>query len=132
MQTVILLMWRQPVAQRLMMKLREEPDIQLVYISDYKKAEADILMNKSGVILIEAAEAGEGDVSDCLVFCVRLRKITPDFKLLLLCPATDEKGIASAVDAMRSGLIDDFIFSDASIDYLTTKLMSWQEACLLD
>ncbi len=115
-------MRRRPVAQGLIKKLEGKADIRLFYESDYSKANSLISANNADIALIEIAETGEYDVHYCLALCAALR--TASCKLLLLCPEQDESSVAKAVDAKRKGLIEDFIFYDASIDYLASKLLA--------
>ena len=78
--------------------------------------------------LIEVAEDGEPDMSRCLALCGRLHKQAPECKLLLLLPGADKPGVARAANARKEGIIEDFVFYDASSDYLISKLLSMQRS----
>ena len=124
MRKIVIAMWRRPVAQDLMRKLRGDQDVQLIYEPDYDSANIAIRSNDAGVALIEIAESGEYDSLRCLGICSKLRKETPDCKLLLMCPEQDKFCVAHAVEAKLDGLIDDFVFYDSTTDYLVSKLTS--------
>lgn len=121
-QSVALIMKRKILAQSLMKLVREEKGINMCFKPDY--ADSGIVIRGSGATcaLIEVSESGEYDMDYCLALCTRLRKETPDCKLILLCPETDEEYVALTVKAKRANTIDDFIFYDTSLEYLISKL----------
>lgn len=127
MQTILLVMKRKALAQGLMRKLQDNSELLLVHEPGYASADLAFRTLKARVTLIEVAESGECDVLYCLDLCARLRKETPGCKLLLMCPEQDKLCIEKAVQAKQEGDIDDFIFYDASIDYLASKLLSLQQ-----
>ena len=124
MQTIILAMQRRPVAQVLISKMHENPGIQVVYEPEYDSLATDAADYGADAVLIEVSETGIYDAGYCLALCLRLRMEAPACRLLLLCPEQDEASVSAAVEAARSGLIDDFLFYDASIDFITAKLLT--------
>lgn len=124
MQSVLLVMKRRAVAQGVMLKLHGDPELNLTYEPDYARADTSVCAGGAQVALIEVAESGEPGIADCLRLCGRIRRSTPRCKLLLMCPEQDKASVGRAVRAKREGEIDDFIFYDASIDYLASKLSS--------
>ncbi len=122
MHTIVLLMTRTPVAQGLIKKL-ERPSIRLCYESDYTKADNLVHVNGANIALIEIAETGIYDAKFCLALCSRLHNKVRSCKILLMCPEQDELSIATAIDGKQEGIIEDFVFYDASIDYLASKLL---------
>ncbi|MGD9559993.1 MAG: hypothetical protein AB7V55_05240 [Oscillospiraceae bacterium] len=124
MQTIVLIMRRRPVAQALMQRLGDDGRLHLVYEPDYARADVAIRAHGAGIALIEVAEAGEYDTAHCLALCTGLRKKAPGCKLLLMCPEQNKNSVSQVVAAKRGGRIDDFVFYDATIDYLMTKLLS--------
>jgi len=123
-RTVILAMLRKPVAQGLIEKLADDSAIRAVYESDYSKAEDAIRSCNADAALIEITETEKYNVSYCLALCLQLRETIPSCKLMLLCPEHDDEAISSAVRAKQRGDIEDFLFYDSSLDYLTSKLIS--------
>ena len=123
MQTIALIMLRQPVAQWLTKKLLAS-DVRVLHYSDYSNAAGAVRADGADTALVEIAESGEYDASYCLALCSRLREAAPGCRLLTLCPEHDEAGVLAVVEARQKGLIEDFLFYDASIEYLTSKLLS--------
>ena len=60
----------------------------------------------------------------CLALCTWLREVTPDCRLMLMCPETQQDTVNRAIVARKQKLIDDFVFYDVSLDYLTASLQS--------
>lgn len=123
MQTILLMMRRRPIAQDFMEKFKDHPDVHIAYEPNYETADA-VHSQDGGVALIEVGETGGYDAAFCLALCKRLREKAPAYKLILLCPEQDEASVSQAVSAKRDGRIDDFVFYDASLAYLTSKLLS--------
>jgi len=122
MQTITLFMLCTPVAQAVMQQLRSKQDVRLVYVPVYDRLSS--LPDGKGVALIEVAETGRPVVSFCLSLCDRIRRANPDCRLVLMCPELHEQSVAGALEAKRQGRIDDFVFCDSSVDYVTAKLLS--------
>ena len=121
-------MLRRSVAQGIIIKMREDPgNIAIVHESEYIKAveaaEAAIANGADTALLIEIAESGGYNAGFCLQLCDRIRKGAPGCRLLLLCPEQNEMSVSAAGEAMRNGRIDDFLFYDASIEFLVSKLL---------
>ena len=96
--------------------------IRLFFESDYSKVGHVISANHADAALIEIAETGAYDASYCLALCAGIP--AENCKLLLLCPEQNELDVAAVVDAKQKGIIEDFVFYDASIDYLVSKLLA--------
>ena len=124
MQTIILIMLRQPVAQRLFQKLHNDSGTRVILESDYHKAISVVEAHDAYTVLIEVTESGEYDAAFCLDLCKRIQSNSPQCRRLLLCPEQDELSVLTAVEAVRDGRINDFLFYDVSIDYLASKLLS--------
>ncbi|MDY0235951.1 MAG: hypothetical protein RBR71_07970 [Gudongella sp.] len=124
MPNIVLIMQRKVIAEGLMIKLRDSPDISLVYEPDYHEAITIIRNYGAKAALIEATESGLYDMEYCLYLCKRLRSEIPECKLLLMCSEQDEKSVRKVVEAKGKKEIDDFVFYDVTIDYLASKLTS--------
>ncbi|MDR0490013.1 MAG: hypothetical protein LBH28_02035 [Oscillospiraceae bacterium] len=125
MQTVLLLMQRKPVAQSLMRKMHGTAGIGMIHEIDYAKAVTCILPNTVGVALVEISESGRPDVDCCLALCARLRSMAPGCKLLLMCPEHDRAAVMAIITARLDGSVDDFLFCNATIDFIEAKIMSF-------
>ena len=119
-----MVMKRKPIAEVFMNSLEGSSDINLIYEPYYHKTLATIQGHDANVALIEVAEAGPYDIEYCLVLCKELRGRSPLCKLILMCSDHDEKTIKLVVDAKGKKEIDDFVFFDVTLDYLTSKLIS--------
>ena len=124
MPTIMLVMQRKAIAQGLVARLQDSPDIRLIYEPDYHKAKAAIHNYDAKAALIEATESGPYDMAYCLALCQELKQQTPGCKLLMMCSEQDEEGVRRVVDAKGEKLIDDFVFYDVTIDYLVSKLIT--------
>ena len=124
MPNVVLLMQREAIAQGLMIRLRDSPDINLIYEPDYNNTEIAINSTNAKAALIEVAESGPYNIRYCLELCKNLRENKPECKLILMCSEQDENCVKQVVDAKGENKIDDFVFYDVTIDYLASKLMS--------
>lgn len=124
MPIILLVMQRKAIVQNLMDRMRNNPEVHLVYESDYQNAGLAILRFNAKGALIEATESGPYDMVYCLALCKQLRKQAPGCKLLLMCPEQDEQSVKLVIDAKGEKHIDDFVFYDVTIDYLASKLLS--------
>ena len=124
MPAIVLIMWRKAIAESLMTKLNTGTEISIFYESDYTQADICVKKNNAKVAFIEAAETGVYDVMHCLDICAKLREETDDCRFILMCPEQEEEAVAQTVSAKQNGHIDDFVFYEASFDYLSSKLMT--------
>ncbi len=124
MSIIMLMMHRKVVAQGLMTRLKDSPEVGVIYESNYHNSNFLIHNCNAQIALIEVAESGYYNTSNCLGLCKQLRQYAPECKLLMMCPEQDEKSIEQVIDAKEKGLIDDFVFYDVTIDYLASKLIS--------
>ena len=110
MKTAVLIMKRASLAQGLMQKMSADQDVQLFYEPDYANADIAIRSHLAQVALLEVAESGECTVDYCLGLCGWLREVTPDCRLLLMCPENNLQAVEKSIRAKREKLIDDFVF----------------------
>lgn len=123
-KTVVLVMRRASLAQGLIAKVRNAPDIQLYYEPDYANAYVAIRAHLAAGALLEVSEDGIHDIDFCLTLCAWLREVTPHCRLMLMCPEEQTESVHRAIEAKRMGEIDDFVFYDVSLDYLTASLQT--------
>ena len=123
-KTVVLIMQRASLAQGLIAKMCNIHGIQLYYEQDYTKAALAINTHLADGVLLEVAEDGTYDIGFCLSLCTWLRKVIPRCRLMLMCPEGQMEAVHRTIEAKRKGEIDDFVFYDVSLDYLTAALQS--------
>ena len=123
-KTVLLIMRRASLAQGLIAKVRDAPGIRLCYEPDYANADVAVRSHQAAGALLEVAEDGAQDIGFCLSLCARLRETAPRCRLMLMCPEGQAETIRLCIEAKRRGKIDDFVFYDVSLDYLTASLQT--------
>ena len=119
---MVLIMKRASLAQGLMRWMEPVDGLRLVHETDYARAGETVRARQAQAALLEVAESGECDAEYCLALCRELRAASPLCRLMLMCPENDENAVEKAVLAKREGRIDDFVFYDASMEYLATSL----------
>ena len=123
-KTVVLIMQRASLAQGLIAKVGNVPDIQLCYEPDYTKVDTAVRKNLADGVLLEVSEDGVYDIDFCLSLCAWLRENMPGCRLMLMCPEGQVETVHRTIEAKQKGEIDDFVFYDVSLDYLTASLQS--------
>lgn len=121
---VALIMQRTSLAQGLMIKARNNPDIRLYFEPDYGNANEIVIDNLTDGVLMEVSEDGIYNISFCLTLCARLRKKAPNCRLMLMCSEGQKEAVSCAIEAKLRGEIDDFVFCDVSLDYFVACLES--------
>lgn len=101
---------------------RPELDFDVFTISDYTQAALDIDVLGIDVAVIDLTGGAKKQREFALALCEQLRKKSPSCKLLLLVSQQDKGGAQAAIEAKRKRQIDDFVFYDASLEYLYAKL----------
>ena len=99
-KTVVLIMRRASLAQGLMAKAQNDPGFQLCYEPDYANADVAIRRHLAAGALVEVTEDGEYDMDFCLALCTWLREVTPDCRLTLMCPETQQETVNRAIAAI--------------------------------
>jgi len=105
-------------------KLDTESGLNLFYEPDYSRTKLCIEANDAKVAFIEAAETGDNGVAQCLEICAAIRNDAKNCKLILMCPNQDEEAVAQTLNAKQDGKIDDFVFYEASLDYISSKIVT--------
>ena len=123
MEQIVLVMKRKTLAEGFMRKMADRPAA-FHLEQDYRCAAATIRRTAASAALIEAGEDGETGAAYCLTLCALLREEAPACKLLLLCSERNHADIRMAVAAKLDKTIDDFVFYDAGMEYLCSKLLS--------
>ena len=121
---MLLIMRRASLAQGLMAKARDDPGLRLCYEPDYDHVGSTICSHQAAGALLEVAEDGAQDIDFCLSLCARLRETAPHCRLMLMCPEGQTEAVHRAIEAKRRGKIDDFVFYDVSLDYLSASLQT--------
>ena len=122
MTKVLLIMYRQLMSDAMMSALSGNPNFKFFLDKSYKNAEAAARTYMPDIALMEIPESKAYHPEDYLIICDGVKSVRPDCKLMLMCPENSSESRQAAVEAMRSGRIDDFIYYNVSMDYLESKL----------
>ena len=80
-------------------------------------------VESADILLMEVAFDIGATLEDCLKEAKRLRSLRPECKTILLCDENSAPEVARRVaQAKKDGLIDDFVYSSVSENYLTAML----------
>ena len=120
MKKVALITTNKILAQSLVAAMREmaDSDFEFFILLDSKQALMDAEIFEIDIALIDLKETH-------LSFCELLHKKLPDAHLLLLVSQDDHARREIAGQAKKKGIVDDFVFYDASLKYLFAKLSSF-------
>ena len=115
---------RRVLAQSLADAVRARPELDLdphpLLDPEQASLDAEVLGIQAAVI---DAEDGSGDgIPAALALCARMRTAAPDCRLILLMAHAHQENRDRAIQAQRHGDIDDFVYEDASVDYLFAKI----------
>ncbi len=124
MGNILLLMRRKPIAQVIINSFKDKQEICPIYESNYRNARLIIINHKPKAVLMEVAETGPYDIGYCLELCREIRRKIPESKLILMSSERDERSVKQVITAKSQDEIDDFLFYDVTIDYLTSKFIS--------
>lgn len=89
---------------------------------DYRMALLTAECERPDAAVVEFPESGPWTPERCLDLCRTLRRHLPELPLLLLCPESRPDACELAVRAVKDGVVRDYVFYDASVQYLLSKL----------
>ena len=93
-----------------------------VGIYEYKYAIINTASRKPDIALVEIPERDGTPALDTLEICAGMKAESPECKIVLICPEEDDESVAACIEAMKQGQIEDFLFYDATVDYLVSKI----------
>lgn len=115
------------LAQSLATTVRDAPGLGFApfLLLNPRQAALDAEMLHIDVAVVDIVDGATEEAAEVLPLCIKLREILPLCRVLLLVSQEDKTGKKMAIDAMRTKVADDFVFYDASLDYLFAKLASF-------
>jgi len=115
-------MYRKVLAEALMQNPAASARFSFSKEYNYRRAlmTAEILQPDAAVL--EIPESGEWDAEHCIRLCGTLTRHLPDMKLMILCPEDNPEACRRTEQALKDGLIRDYVFYDTSTQYLISKL----------
>lgn len=101
---------------------RPELGLQPFLLLNPRQAALDAEVLGLDVAVVDIMDGASEQTDAILSFCRELRQSISGCRLLLLASQADAAGRSMVVDAMKSGVADDFVFYDTSLEYLFAKL----------
>jgi hypothetical protein len=125
-KTVAFITTRRVLAQSLANVIEARPELglepQLLLNMEQAPLDAEVL--RIDVAVIDQIDSTAERMVAALRVCAQIRSSVPSCRLILLLPQENAAGRDMAVEAKRSGNIDDFVFQDTSVEYLLAKLVA--------
>lgn len=124
MKRILLLMSRKMLAESLKQALDREgkTGFERVFLEfDFRKARASILATRPEIIVVEAPE-DPGAMTRLTGLLNDVRDTAPGARVILLLSEHDMRMVALADRMKRAGRIRDYVFYDASTQYLIAKI----------
>jgi hypothetical protein len=121
-QKVLLVMYRSFIAQTLAKSMKNDLRFEFFLEHDYKNASSVASTFKPHIAVVEVPENKGRQTQEYIAVCTEIRKASPGCKLMLLCPESSEQSKSVAINAIRTGEINDFVFFDSSWEYFVSKL----------
>lgn len=112
------------LAQSLDAAMGARPELELAFYALLNPGQAalDAEVLEIDVALIDVTDGAERGMEDVCTICETLRRAAPKCRLILLVSQKDLASRSMAVAAVKRRQADDFVFYDASLDYLFAKL----------
>lgn len=103
-------------------KIQKYLDFHPFLLLNPKQASLDIVIMKIDIAVVDIVEIASKNLDTLSAFCEELQAAKPDIRILLLASQDDHVDRRLAMDAVRNGKADDFVYYDTSLDYLFAKL----------
>ena len=127
MKKVALITTNKIFAQSLAVAIRAMPvsKFEFFMLLDANQAIIDAEVFEIDIALIDMMDRETDEKETLLSFCQSFHKKLPDSHLLLLVSQEDIARREIATQAKKKGIVDDFVFYDASLKYLFAKLSAF-------
>ena len=99
-----------------------ELDFESYLLLNLQQAALDIDVLKIDVAIVDVLDAAAAETKTTLELCEKVRRISPNCRILLFLYQDDTLGKQLAVEVVRAQIADDFVFYDTSLEYLFAKL----------
>ena len=115
------------MAESLAVAARTEPgwDISVQAISCGEQAPLDIKILDAEVALLDISCGATESKRDMMSLCREIHRENPDCHMVLLVSRADPDGRQLVSDAVRENIVEDFLFTDASLAYVFAKLSAF-------
>ncbi|HHU07440.1 MAG TPA: hypothetical protein GXZ59_03745 [Clostridiaceae bacterium] len=120
---VLLIMSRKIVSDCLIAQADTSSSFKFQAEHDYAAAVQSAIKYDPAIVIVEVPESGIYRLTErCLQIADEIKKYLPRVKRLLLCSERDAESSRAAIRAKQEKRIDDFLFYDASVKFLFSKL----------
>ena len=119
---VMLVLCRKVIAQLIVEAIEKRSGTTVFAEYDYSNVGTIAAVHKPDIALIEIPERRGTPALDILDVCAEINKAVPGCKIMLLCPDKDKGSIDVCVKAKKKSQIEDFMFYEAGVEYLASKL----------
>jgi len=115
------------LAQSLISYIKNNPDLPFepFALLSIEQAVIDAEVFGIGIAIIEMIGEAPAETGVMMQLCKDLRKMNPDCRILFLVPQENIYNRDIAMQAVNDSVIDDFVFTDTSLDYLMAKLLAF-------
>ena len=114
------------LAQSLTSIIKSNPSLPFepFMLLNLRQAAMDAEILEIDVAVIEMIAGTSKETEKILKLCEELRQTVLDCRILLLVPQDNKEGRDTAMKAVNSRIVDDYVFFDSSLDYLLAKLLA--------
>ena len=136
-KTVILALCRKLISNLIKETIEKRPGMEVIVGDGYEYVDVIAETHKPCLAVVEIPErkatSEQGDKAqsteaqatktlDIIKICDEIRDGSPGCKIILICPEKDTESVNECVEAKQQGHIDEFLFFDATTDYLISKI----------
>jgi len=121
-KTVILALCRKLISNLIKETIEKRPGMEVIAGDGYKYADVIAETHKPNIALVEMPERDGTPDPDILKICGEIKAGSPGCMVILICPEKDSDRVNECVEAKKRGYIDEFLFFDATSDYLISKI----------
>jgi response regulator RpfG family c-di-GMP phosphodiesterase len=119
---VMLVLCRKVIAKLLIEHITSNTRVEAIGVYEFDKAGKMAQIHQPVLALVEVPERHGEPVLDAFDVCKDIKEVCPDCKIMLMCPEQDARSVDACADAKRNNRIEDYIFYESSLEYLTSKL----------
>ena len=121
-ETVMLVLGRKVIAKLMIEHMRNVTHKEVFGVYEFNKVKNMALAHRPVFALVEIPERYGDPALDTLDVCGDIKEASPNCNIVLLCPEQDKKSVDICIEAKITGKIEDYIFYEASLEYLTSKV----------
>ena len=123
-RTVMLTLHRRVLTEIFTEAIEKRPRTEVFAEHEISNLTSAVKERKPDVALVEVPERNGTPVLNALVTCDLIKDARPECKIMLMCPEANKEGVGECIKAKREKRIDDFLFYDATPEFLAAALES--------